>query len=103
MHSLWGVMPFFTTKYIKLPTNNKIGIINGYMNAIDKKTVIVLNVVKDARLVIPGKTKSKIDISLENLVKILPKGLESKNIILDLITFSTILVCILEVLDTRIY
>ena len=74
-------MPFFTTKNIKLPTINKTGIINGYMNAIVKNTVIVLNVVKDARLVIPGKIKSKIDISLENLVKILPKGFESKNII----------------------
>ncbi len=54
---------------------------------IDKKTVMVLKVVKDARLVIPGKIKSNIDISFENLVNILPIGFESKKSIFDLITF----------------
>ena len=80
-------MPFFTTKNIKLPTNNNTGTINGYINTIVKNTVIVLNVVKDASPVIPGNTKSKTDISLENLVNIRPMGFESKNKIWDLITF----------------
>ena len=61
-------------------------------------TVIVLKIPKVANTVIPGIIRSMTDISFENLVKILPIGLLSKNRILDLMTFSTITLCILDVL-----
>ena len=50
-------------------------------------TVIDLKIPKVAKIEIEGRTRSRIVISFENLVKILPIGLESKNKILDLITF----------------
>ena len=50
-------------------------------------TVIDLKIPKVAKIEIEGRTRSRIVTSFENLVKILPIGLESKNTILDLITF----------------
>ena len=65
-------------------------------------TVIVLNIPNVAKTVIPGIIRSITDISFENLVKILPIGLLSKNRILDLMTFSTITLCIFDVLIINI-
>lgn len=79
IHSLYGAIPFLTTYNISPPTNNITGTINGYINVIVKNTVIVLKVVKEASPKDPGKTWSNTEISLENLVKILPTGFESKN------------------------
>lgn len=70
----------------------------GYNTANVITTVNVLKIPKVAKTVIPGRIRSITDMSFENLVKILPIGLESKNRILDLITFKTIVLCILEVL-----
>jgi hypothetical protein len=50
---------------------------------------------------IAGKIISIIDMSFENLVSILPIGLESKNNIWDLSTFSAILLCMLVVADSK--
>ena len=48
-----------------------------------------------------GNITSIIVISFENLVSILPIGLESKNNIWDLSTFSAILLCMLVVAVSR--
>ena len=49
----------------------------------------VLNKLNDAKPVIPESIISKHDISFENLVNILPIGLESKKRIFERISFST--------------
>ena len=56
-------------------------------------TVMVLKTVKVAKVDILGRIRSKIDTSFENMVKILPIGLESKKRILERIIVVTIFLC----------
>lgn len=65
-------------------------------------TVIVLNRPNVANTVIAGMIKSRTAMSLENLVKILPNGFESKKRILERTTLSVIYSCILVVLTVYI-
>ena len=59
------------------------------------KTDTVLKVVKIAICILPGMVRSKVETSLENLVKILPIGFESKKTILDRMSISMIFLCML--------
>jgi len=61
-------------------------------------TEIVLKKVKVAIDVIPGSIRSRVVISFENLVKILPIGLESKKRIFERMSFLTISLCMFVVL-----
>lgn len=65
-------------------------------------TVMVLNRPKVANTVIAGMIRSSTAMSLENLVKILPNGFESKNKILERTTLRVIYSCILVVLTVYI-
>lgn len=65
-------------------------------------TVMVLNRPKVANTVIAGMIRSSTAMSLENLVKILPNGFESKNRILERTTLRVIYSCILVVLTVYI-
>ena len=58
-----------------------------------RNTVMVLKTVKVARVDILGRIRSKTETSLENLVKILPIGFESKNRILERMIVVTIFLC----------
>ena len=64
-------------------------------------TDTVLIVVKMAIWVIMGKIISIVETSLENLVKILPIGFESKNRILERMSISMTFLCMLVVLVCR--
>jgi len=58
------------------------------------QTVIVLRIPYVTKIAMPGIIMSTRTVSFENLVTILPIGLESKNTMLDRMTFSLILLCI---------
>ena len=78
------------TKYIKNTTKAITKANHGFNIITTNITVRLLNIPKVAKTQTVGIKLSKIDISLENLVKTLPTGFESKNNILALITFVTI-------------
>jgi hypothetical protein len=62
---------------------------------ITKVNESVLNTPKAISMKIDGRIESNTAMSLENLVRIRPTGLESKKTILDLITFYVIVLCML--------
>ena len=89
---------FIMSIIIKAKAMARITSIKGWITHTTMLTVIDLNIPKVASTLIDGKMRSKTLTSFENLVYILPMGLESKKITLALMTCSTIQLCMLVVL-----
>ena len=83
-HSLWGDIPYRRIRPIMIQAMNNIIIMYGKMIHTVMKTETDLAVTYIVIYVIIGNMISSVVTSFENLVKILPMGLESKNNIFDL-------------------
>ncbi len=84
------------TQYIKTTTNAITKASHGFKIITTSITVRLLNIPNVAKTHTVGNRLSNIAMSLENLVKTLPTGLESKNRIVALITLVTIWLCIFD-------
>ena len=92
-HSLCGGIPFFITQDITIRATKTTASISLNTITIVMNTVMVLKMVKVASVDMEGRIRSRTETSLENLVKILPIGFESKNRILERIIVVTIFLC----------
>ena len=101
-HSRIGLIALATITIIIRLTRMSAIVMYGKMTTIIMKTEIVLKPTNVHMLNIVGRIMSKVVMSFENLVKILPIGFESKNMIFDLIILFTIALCKLVVLTTNI-
>jgi len=101
-HSLCGDIPYLSIRTIKKEAKKTMTIMYGKIAMTVTKTATDLKVVKRAIWDIIGRIKSSVATSFENLVKILPIGLESKNSILDLHSVVTIFLCMNVVLVCRV-